>query len=314
MNCVICNNSITLRDKLVVKEMMFGTQEEFEYYQCNRCEALQIKSVPENIFKYYDNYYTEKKGYAHINSIKKFFWRIRSNLAQTILYPLIEVLKYNSILHWAHISKIKKNSRILDVGCGNGDVLFEFSKHGFRNLFGIDPYLKQIKLPNIELEKSDILSYKAKSKFDFIMFNHSLEHIYEHHNILKKAIELLNDNGTIMIRKPVINKAFELYKENWVQIDAPRHFIIHSLKSMNFLCEKNGAVLYNYFYDSTAFQFLGSEQFKAGIASNATNSYKSDLKNSIFTTEDIKNYERKAMQFNSEGLGDQVAFFIRKKT
>ena len=59
MNCVICNYDISLGDKLVVKEMMFGTKEEFEYYQCRNCEALQIKSVPNNIFKYYENYYTQ---------------------------------------------------------------------------------------------------------------------------------------------------------------------------------------------------------------------------------------------------------------
>jgi len=314
MNCVICDHNISENQKLIVKEMMIGTREEFEYYQCGNCGALQIKSIPQNISRYYENYYTAKKDYIHINQLKKLIWLIRRNLALTKLYPIIQFLSYNSILHWTHISKINQNSTILDVGCGNGDVLFEFSKHGFENLFGIDPNLKTSSLPDIYLEESDLLSYNTKLKFDLIMFNHSYEHIYEHHKTLKKALELLSNNGTIIIRMPVINKAFEIYKENWVQIDAPRHFIIHSIKSMNILCENNEVEVYNYFFDSTAFQFLGSEQFKAGISSYAPNSYKVDLNQSQFSSADIKAFEIKARKLNKEGLGDQATFFIRRIT
>lgn len=315
MKCIICTEEIFELDKLIVKEMMFGTKEEFEYYQCKNCEALQISTVPKDISKYYENknYYTQKKDYIQLNTFKNKLWAIRSTLALTRIYPLIAFLRYNSILHWTYISKINKNSYILDVGCGNGDELYKFSKHGFKNLFGIDPNLVHVKSSGIKLEQCDLLSFDTELKFDLIMFNHSFEHIYEQDDTLKKAIGLLSDIGTLMIRIPVINNAFETYKENWVQIDAPRHFVIHSIKSLNILCEKNGALIYNYFFDSTSFQFLGSEQFKNGISSYALNSYKTNLAQSIFSENDIKLYEKKARRFNKEGLGDQAVFFIRKK-
>ena len=313
MNCVICGHYISENQKLITKEMMFGTQKEFEYYHCGNCNALQIKAIPKNINVYYENYYTAKKNFIQINKFKKIFWSIRRIIALSTLYPLIKVFSFNSILHWAHIAKINKNSNILDVGCGNGDVLFEFSKHGFRQLHGIDPNLKSGCLADIDLIKSDLLSFRTKLKYDLIMFNHSFEHIYEHHKTLKKALKLLSENGTIIIRTPIVNKAFEIYKENWVQVDAPRHFIIHSIKSMNLLCEKNQVEVYDYFFDSTSFQFLGSEQFKKGIASYSPNSYKVDSTKCIFSIDDIKKYEKMAKQYNNEGLGDQVAFFIRKK-
>jgi len=313
MNCVVCNNDISLNDKIIVKEMMYGTKEEFEYYLCNYCNALQIKTIPNNISKYYENYYTQKKGYTTISNLRRILWNIRSNLALSGFYPIIEFLSFNSILHWAKIAEINKNSRILDVGCGNGDVLFEFKKHGFKNLYGIDPNLADINLKDIKLHKNDIISYHTDEGFDLIMFNHSFEHIYEQHKTLDRALNLLNDTGSIMIRIPIINKAFETYKEDWVQIDAPRHFVIHSIKSIKLLCEKNRLEIYNYFFDSTAFQFLGSEQFKKGISSYANRSYKTSINGSIFSEKDIKNYEKKAKYYNQNGLGDQAAFFIRKK-
>ena len=313
INCRICNYDISTSTIFIVKEMMFGTKEEFEYYQCENCKALQIKSVPDNISKYYENYYTENQNYIKINNFKKILWGIRSNLALTKLYPIIKSISYNSVLHWAHLSRINKNSNILDVGCGSGDVLYEFNKHGFKNLYGIDPNLVFKDSQHFKLEESDLMSYNSSLKFDLIMFNHSFEHIFEHHDTLQKTLELLTAEGCIMIRIPVINKAFEIYKENWAQIDAPRHFIIHSIKSMNILCEKNDSEVYHCFFDSSAFQFIESEQFKIGISSHAPNAYQTDLSKSIFTKSDIKKYEKKAKKYNKKGLGDSAAFFIRRK-
>ncbi len=313
MNCVICHYDISNSEKLIVKEMMLGLRDTFEYYQCSNCDALQIKEIPKNISDYYKNYYTENKKFVRISIPKKVVWLIRSKLALSKLYKLFEVVRYNAILHWVNISKLKNKSLILDVGCGNGDILYEFSKHGFKKLFGIDPNLLNKTTEKLQLEKADLLSYETESKFDFIMFNHSFEHIYEHHETLKKALSFLNNNGTIMIRIPVVNKAFEIYRENWVQLDAPRHFVIHSLKSMKLLCEMNNLEIFHYFFDSTAFQFLGSEQFKKGISSYAPNSYKINLSKSIFTQKDLEKYNKLAKEFNSAGLGDQAAFFIRRK-
>lgn len=313
MKCVICNEKVPGDKKIMVNEMMLGTKEEFEYYQCCNCKAIQIQRVPNNMSKYYQNYYTERKKYVQISPVRKIAWRIRRNLLLTKLYSVIALLSYNSILHWAYLSKINKDSNILDVGCGKGDVLFEFSKHGFINLYGIDPYLKDTKLLNVDLQKNNLLCYEPKQNFDLIMFNHSFEHIYEQHQTLSRALSLLKEDGVIMIRMPVINKAFDIYKRYWVQLDAPRHLVIHSLKSINFLCEKNGAVISDYFFDSTAFQFLGSEQFRAGISSYAQNSYKVNLSGSIFSKADIKSFSHKAKEYNKKKLGDQAAFFIKKK-
>lgn len=312
MNCVICNYYNPPENAFKVKEMMLGTGDEFEYFQCENCKALQIKNIPNDISKYYENYYTANKKFVKINNFRKTLWLLRTQFALTKFYPLLETFRYNAILHWVHISKLKKMSMILDVGCGNGDILYEFSKHGFRNLFGIDPNLVDSSTEVLHLEKTDLFSFQNKSKFDLIMFNHSFEHIIEQHATLKKAISLLNVDGTIMIRIPVVNKAFEMYREHWVQIDAPRHFVVHSLTSINLLCKMNNADIYHRFFDSTAFQFLGSEQFKRGISSYAALSYKINVNQSLFDREDLINYDKMAKDFNKRGLGDQAAFFIRK--
>jgi len=39
--------------------------------------------------------------------------------------------------------KLNKNSKILDIGCGAGNLLLELRELGFIHLVGIDPYIEK---------------------------------------------------------------------------------------------------------------------------------------------------------------------------
>lgn len=52
MKCRICNNSNN-NAVYEAKEMLFGTRDKFAYFQCSKCECLQIFDIPANISKYY---------------------------------------------------------------------------------------------------------------------------------------------------------------------------------------------------------------------------------------------------------------------
>lgn len=49
--CRICNGPLC--PKLVVREMMYGTRDAFDYHQYQDCGCLQISEVPEDLGKYY---------------------------------------------------------------------------------------------------------------------------------------------------------------------------------------------------------------------------------------------------------------------
>lgn len=313
-NCPVCDTHHESADSFTVKEMLYGTGTEFRYVLCNWCGCVFLAEVPSDIGKYYQGYYTGSKQYYRLGKLKKIFWRTRSRLAVAGLFPLIHIFSYNTMLHWAYLAKIKFNSPILDVGCGNGDILFEFSKHGFTNLTGIDPYPQGEKssLFQWNFEKTDMPEFNTQQKFDLIMFNHSLEHVPDHESILKKCKSLLTDKGMVMIRIPIVNKAFSDYRENWVQLDAPRHLLLHSLKSFRHLCDKAGYGVEKIFYDSTELQFMGSEQYKRGIPLYSEKSYKSVGSAGIFTSSEMESFRKKAKEYNKKGFGDQAVFFIRK--
>lgn len=309
--CRICSQEVLSTKLYSFKEMMTGTGEVFKYFHCSECGCLQISELPENLHQYYQNYYTNERKWRKLSSFRKAIWSFRSFLSNYKIYSLLEKVKYNSILDWVRRAGINKKAKILDVGCGSGDILNEFQKHGFLNLHGIDPNL-EADIGNLGISYFKKTIFDTESNYDFIMFNHSFEHIWEQHETLEKAKNLLEENGVILLRIPVINEAFSIYKENWVQIDAPRHFYLHSLESIKLLCKLHGLQIDQKYYDSTELQFIGSEQYKQGIALNAGNSYLKNPSKSIFYKKDISNYKKEARLLNSEEKGDQVVLFIKR--
>lgn len=311
MQCKICNSTLNSPELIQVKEMMFGSGESFNYFICSVCGCLQIEEPPTDMKKYYpSDYYvhkhkwtfSEKRGIKH---------KLRGKIAQTPFHILHQYVKNLDIMNLIHFGKLKFEYRVLDVGCGSGDLLYEFYKHGFSDLTGIDPFLgEEYRSSTINLFKMGI--EQMTGKFDLVIFNHSFEHIWEQDKTIKKAKELLSEDGMVLIRLPVINLAFEKYRENWVQIDAPRHLFLHTEKSVNVLCGNNGLRIVKILYDSNEFQFVGSEQNAIGILLSAPNSYYENPNISIFSESDVRRFNKDAKKLNREKRGDQASFFIRR--
>lgn len=106
--------------------------------------------------------------------------------------------------------------------------------------------------------------------------------------------------------------AWEKYGIKWVQVDAPRHFYLHSIKSMELLVNKTHLKIDDIIWDSTSFQFWGSEQYLKGIPLRSELSYAENKSKSIFSPYDLKLFEEKAKELNRNKCGDQAAFFISK--
>jgi SAM-dependent methyltransferase len=251
-----------------------------------------------------------------INPIIKLLKKNRDNYAlfqKGIIGKLLCAIFPFENLHRLSRVKISKKSHILDVGCGNGGFLYVLREIGFKHLLGIDLYInKDIKYKNgLRILKKEIRN--VDGKWDLIIFDHSFEHISDPFETLQTASSLLSKHGSCIIRTPTVSSyAWKHYKENWVQLDAPRHFFLHSIESIEFLAKKTGLRLEKIVYDSTYFQFCGSEQYIKNIPLLHKRSYKMNHKNSIFSNKEIRSFKRCATKLNLENNGDQAIFYLRK--
>lgn len=313
--CRICGNENNT-EEYILKEMMFGTQEEFEYFKCSNCGCLQIKKIPSNLEMYYPSDYLAfgKFGEPFLRKYLRYkretYLLNGKGIIGKILTRTFGIPSNNL---WLNGVKLNLTDSILEVGCGNGELLSKMYKAGFTNLIGIDPFIEKEIIYN---EKHKILKRSLPDlnnvSFDLIMFHHSFEHLDNPHETFVALKKLLKKSGTVLIRIPTIDSyVWKCYKANWVQLDPPRHLFNYSVKSIEILASKYGFKLIELIYDSTGFQFIGSEQYRKNIPLMSSKSYFQDAKNSIFSIEQIKSFNSRALELNKKKEGDTACFFLQ---
>lgn len=314
MQCRICLNSSNI-DQYKIKEMMFGYGEWFDYFQCSRCGCLQLNKIPSDMSMYYPaQYYSFSPTKKTNNPVKYFLKRLRNNYA--IFHRGVLGKFLNSKYPFPHQYEnfpLSKDAAIIDVGCGNGSLLYELSISSLNNMLGVDPYIFNDIIYSNKLKIAKKYITEVEGKWSFIMFHHSFEHIPNPAETLVHVAKLLIKGGICLLRIPTVSSyAWEHYRENWVQLDAPRHFYLHSIESVKRLAEKAHLNLERVIYDSGPFQFWGSEQYIKGIPLESDQSYKVNPSKSTFSDADIKKFERTARKLNLENRGDQAAFYLKK--
>jgi SAM-dependent methyltransferase len=303
-----------------VREMMYGLRDEFCYFQCAKCQCLQISQFPSDMSPYYQqDYYSLSQSPETLYS--NFFetWARRNRdryavLNAGVLGWLISLF-HPAESDMACLTRVNLNrkSRIVDVGCGTGFLLYFLKEAGFENVLGVEPHIeKDMNYPNgLTIKKARV--HEVNEEQDFFMFHHSFEHLPNPIETLETVYRLLPSGGMCMIRIPLVSsEAWEKYGTDWVQLDAPRHFFLHSIESIKILAGETGFSIKEVAYDSDEGQFWGSEQYLKDIPLVAENSYARNPAKSIFSQEEIKNFKAMARELNSSSRGDQAAVYLVK--
>jgi SAM-dependent methyltransferase len=208
--------------------------------------------------------------------------------------------------------KLSSDSSILDVGCGQGQALLDLHSLGFTNLTGIDPLIDSdvvydncVKVYRQSLAELD-------GEFDFIMLNHSFEHMPDQLPTLIKLRQLLKPNRYLLIRIPIVDSyQWRRYGLNWVGLDAPRHLYLHTRKSMDLLARQAGFSVAEIVFDSDGATDWLSEQYAAGISMIDARSYSVNPAASIFTENDMKGFSAHAEELNANRDADCAGFYLQ---
>lgn len=120
---------------------------------------------------------------------------IFNRLASEISHKLYKNSLHINRLGWLNFLKIKikKNHKVIDVGCSNG-INTKFISKICKDVVGIDHnsnYINYAKKycagKNIEYKKIDVFEYLSKKKkFDVAICSHIIEHLDNPKNFLKK--------------------------------------------------------------------------------------------------------------------------------
>jgi SAM-dependent methyltransferase len=135
--------------------------------------------------------------------------------------------------------------KLLDVGCGLGVNLKTFKDQGW-DVSGVE--IDSAAADQARARVGDCISVgtieEAKlepESFDVIVFNHSLEHMFNPGDALRCALRLLKSHGMVVITVPNAGGLeAKLFGPYWIGFDLPRHLFHFDRRTLPALLKRTG--------------------------------------------------------------------------
>jgi len=316
--CSFCG-SAAHRKTWTAREMYFGTGGAFDYAECADCGALNIVTVPDDLGSFYG-----RPGYGGhaVRLLEPRTQGLRSRLRALatdlalgrapwlagVVSGFTQRARQTPPLAWMCRVGARRHWRILDVGCGGGDLLRQLRSLGFDQLQGIDKFVPEaIALPGLVIHKGELDD--VRGKFDLVMMHHSLEHMPSPRSTLASAAKQLAPGAWLLVRVPLADSAaWREYGIDWYQLDAPRHLHVPTVAGMRALAGALGLELVVVDHDATASQFVVSQGYRQGLSMVAQR----DAGFTHVSAEALQRFESRTAQANAAGEGDQAVFYFRR--
>lgn len=204
----------------------------FFVYRCNNC-SIDFIEPPKDLAKFYkDDYFSDTVELKNIMyKFKKYVidtYYTKSDLFSSLLINFISAVPKSK----------KKEARLLDIGCGPGDIIYLLKNVGFK-VYGIDISNHAVEmahkhgLTDVTQGTELDLSRYEDSFFDYIRGSHVLEHMIEPRGFIELTYNKLKDGGQLLLQLPNISSLGKLFgKDSKYYSDIPRHIILFSTKSL----------------------------------------------------------------------------------
>lgn len=323
LRCQCCGSA--RRAPFTAREMQYGSREPFTYGECLDCGSLQIARVPADLARHYrhDRYASWRALPAYLDKpIGRVDRWLRARRARHLIHGDTALGRWlcsrfgapampdPATWTWLRLSGASLDTRIFDFGCGTGELLRYMRLAGFRDLVGHDKFSGcRLQLPGLQL--SDRMP-RSDERFGLVMAHHALEHLPDPEPVLRALAQLVAPGGTLLLRVPVAQtQAWRTYRADWIQLDAPRHLFLPSRAGMEQLAERCGLRVRQVLFDSSNFQFLGSEQYRQDIPMFGDPRSYFDGAQDRFTREQAARWAQQASELNAAEDGDQACFFLQ---
>ena len=315
--CKVCSSGEGFRTH-AAREMMFGLRDRFTYGECGRCGCVQLLDPPADLGRYYGPGYYSFGADLDAEFVDPALREARGRAVRDLLTLPDEAAR--AVAHadmrrplWSlRPLGLEPDSRVLDVGCGSGRLLYQLRMAGFTGGLGADLFLPEaLDYANgLRVLKAGLAD--VEGGWDAIMLHHAFEHLLDPARAMADAAARLRPGGRLLLRLPMADsEAWRIYGADWVQLDCPRHFFLHTRASLAVLAAGAGLELERVDCDSYELQFWGSEQYRRDIALHDAGSHWGG-RPGPFGPERMAAWRARSAELNAQGRGDQAAVYLRK--
>jgi SAM-dependent methyltransferase len=216
------------------RDRLTGAPGSFEVLACGECGLAftEPRIGPADFETYYPDSYS-----AYVPRARMQRRSIGERIDELHLEALVRFGPYRRV--WQ-----RPAGRILDVGCGTGDLAAVFARRGW-GAYGIEPSTQAAEFAReagVEAVNGTLADAPWEDgTFDAIVFNHSLEHIDDPAEALEIAARLLRPGGILAIAVPNFGSWHRrAFGSAWFQLDLPRHLQHFDRASLAGLVRRSG--------------------------------------------------------------------------
>jgi 2-polyprenyl-3-methyl-5-hydroxy-6-metoxy-1,4-benzoquinol methylase len=162
----------------------------------------------------------------------------------------------------------RKDSRIIDIGCGLGEMLYQLQTLGYTNMQGVDispdavESCQRMNIPARQISGvPELNAEKLGGKFDLVIMSHVLEHIPKEdciQTLTHIRTELLSASGKLLLRVPNAQANTGAY---WMYEDFT-HFTLFTSGSIAFVLKSSGFKSITFLNPTGCEQYTGVTKWK----------------------------------------------------
>lgn len=258
--CPVCAASQREPAYLQTEDGVFGTPGKWDYWTC-RCGVLYLDPRPSRhaLGAAYATYYTHhgadrcllwrvpgwkgalRRGYLNgrygfrlerASPLGALGWRFRRTAVRSLGFNI------------RHLPPPNSGSRILDVGCGNGDFLEVAQDIGF-SAVGLDPDPRAVEIAlarGFDVRLGTLPdSGERPGSFDHVLLNHVVEHLHDPVAALLEIMSLLAPGGRLWLSQPNLGAlGLRKFGRHWRGLEPPRHLALFEAPRLVELLEELG--------------------------------------------------------------------------
>lgn len=198
----------------------------FTLVRCRRCGLCYLNSrpPPAQLDRFYPADYAPYRRSGLAAAARR--WLLRRELHS--LWPLLAPPR-----------------RVLELGCGSGDLLQLLRERGNPNVLGIEPSAAAARAQQhwgLDVIRGTLEEARLPSgSFDVALAQHVLEHLPSPSATLAELARVLRPGGALVLWLPNAGSwAARVWGAAWMGYDAPRHLYAFDLATLRALLERHG--------------------------------------------------------------------------
>jgi SAM-dependent methyltransferase len=230
----------------------FGSDLQYTYVLCSECSLVYQSPRPKYDKHFIDACYAEYYQFADNLELNDDA-NVRESSVAMFKKEVDHIIKYD-----------KKRTAVLDIGSGMGTFLYA-AKPFYKTVIGLDVSAQMAAFVESKLGVKVFVQqfedFQFPEKFSLIHMSHVIEHVPDPNKWLRKAKEMLDLNGVLVINVP--NKfsfSFRLqhlftrlklkkqFSDAWDDPSrTPDHLFEPTIRSMKYLLDKNNFQILEYY-------------------------------------------------------------------